>query len=154
MTSARIAALNVYPVKSCRGIACERAQVTVRGLAIAGVGDREWMIVDGTGRFVTQREQPRLARIEVAVAMACCGSTRGPDTDVPLAGATDPARQVVVWNSTVRRTTRARCRGGLRQRSASTWARPLDPAQERRCRREYAGDPGATPRSPTAIRCS
>ncbi len=67
MTTARIAALNVYPVKSCRGIACERAQVNVRGLSIADAGDREWMIVDCAGRFVTQREHPRLALVGTAV---------------------------------------------------------------------------------------
>ena len=65
MSAATIAALNVYPVKSCRGIALERATVAVRGVAFeAGayaIADREWMIVDAAGRFVTQREQPRLA---------------------------------------------------------------------------------------------
>jgi hypothetical protein len=58
--AASIAALNVYPVKSCRGIALESSPVGERGLAF----DREWMIVDDDGRFVTQRDLPRLALIE------------------------------------------------------------------------------------------
>src|SRR5438552_11600520 len=58
-----IASLIVYPVKSCRGNAVESSAVTERGLQ----HDREWMIVDTTGRFVTQRELPRLALIEPAV---------------------------------------------------------------------------------------
>lgn len=63
-TMARIAAINVYPVKSCRGIACERALVTATGFE----HDREWLIVRPDGRFITQREEPRLALIETALS--------------------------------------------------------------------------------------
>jgi uncharacterized protein YcbX len=59
-----IAALNVYPVKSCRGIALERAQITETGFA----HDREWLIVTAEGQFITQREEPRLALIETALS--------------------------------------------------------------------------------------
>jgi uncharacterized protein YcbX len=53
----------VYPVKSCRGIALDRAEVEPRGLRY----DRRFMIVDGTGTFVTQRTEPRLTGIEVTL---------------------------------------------------------------------------------------
>jgi hypothetical protein len=56
---ARVVALHIYPVKSCRGVALPVAQVGPRGLA----GDREWMIVDAHGRFLTQRTHPQLARV-------------------------------------------------------------------------------------------
>lgn len=55
-----ITALNIYPVKSCRGISMSRAMLTDTGFAF----DREWLIVLDDGRFVTQREEPRLALIE------------------------------------------------------------------------------------------
>lgn len=55
----RITELNIYPVKSCRGIALSHAMLQPAGLE----HDREWMIVRPDGRFVTQREQPRLASI-------------------------------------------------------------------------------------------
>jgi uncharacterized protein YcbX len=58
-----VRALFVYPVKSCRGIALDRADVEARGLRY----DRRWMIVDGAGTFVTQRTEPRLTGIEVTV---------------------------------------------------------------------------------------
>ncbi len=58
-----LTALNVYPVKSCRGIALDSARVTAAGLE----HDREWMIVTPEGRFLTQREEPRLACIAVAL---------------------------------------------------------------------------------------
>jgi uncharacterized protein len=62
-TMIRIAAINIYPVKACRGIARERALVTATGFE----HDREWLIVRPNGRFITQREEPRLASIETAL---------------------------------------------------------------------------------------
>jgi uncharacterized protein YcbX len=61
---ATITELNIYPVKSCRGIALDRATLRETGFA----HDREWLVVQGEGRFVTQREEPRLALIEPQVA--------------------------------------------------------------------------------------
>jgi uncharacterized protein YcbX len=58
-----LAALNIYPVKSCRGIPLQEARVSATGLA----DDRHWMMVRPNGRFVTQRELPRLALIGTAV---------------------------------------------------------------------------------------
>jgi uncharacterized protein YcbX len=55
----RVAALHVYPVKSCRGLAVASAEVEPWGLA----GDRRWMVVDTGGRFLSQRHEPRLALI-------------------------------------------------------------------------------------------
>src|SRR4051794_32624452 len=62
--NASLTALNVYPVKSCRGIPLRSARVTETGLA----DDRHWMMVRPNGRFVTQRELPRLALIGTAVS--------------------------------------------------------------------------------------
>lgn len=55
-----LASLHVYPVKSCRGIDVAQAELTATGLK----HDREWMIVTPAGRFVTQREEPRLSLID------------------------------------------------------------------------------------------
>jgi uncharacterized protein YcbX len=59
----RITALNIYPVKGCRGIAVESARVAATGFE----HDREWLITRPDGRFMTQREEPRLALIETAL---------------------------------------------------------------------------------------
>ncbi|MBL8385358.1 MAG: MOSC N-terminal beta barrel domain-containing protein [Burkholderiales bacterium] len=64
---ARIVSLHLYPVKSCRGIDLDDATVGAAGLEAQGVGDREWMVVDAGGSFVTQREAPRMALIVPAV---------------------------------------------------------------------------------------
>ncbi len=104
MTRATIAALNVYPVKGCRGIALPKAAVTSRGLAAHAVGDREWMVVDADGRFVSQREQPRMALIGVA-AHADALILSAPAMPTLAVVAPDvaglPRRDVVVWSSTV-----------------------------------------------------
>jgi len=56
----RICAIHVYPVKGAYRVDLDDAQVEPWGLA----GDRRWMIVDAqTGRAVTQRQLPALARI-------------------------------------------------------------------------------------------
>lgn len=60
MSSVRVAALWIYPVKSLSGTYLASAQLTPAGLA----GDREWMLVDHQGRFVTQRQLPQLATLD------------------------------------------------------------------------------------------
>jgi uncharacterized protein YcbX len=55
--------LTLYPIKSCAGISLQRAAVTPFGLMSAGIQDREWMLVDDLGNFLSQREYPAMARI-------------------------------------------------------------------------------------------
>jgi len=59
MVEAQLTGLYAYPVKSLKGISLEQAELTVLGLA----HDRRWMVVRPDGRFVTQRDEPRLALI-------------------------------------------------------------------------------------------
>jgi uncharacterized protein YcbX len=68
--TARITGINVYPVKSCRGIALDRARIAATGFE----HDREWLIVRPDGRFITQREEPRLALIETALLETATGA--------------------------------------------------------------------------------
>lgn len=92
--TARIVSLHVYPVKSCRGIALDAARLTPTGLA----HDRHWMLVRPNGRFVTQRELPRLALIGTALGAA--GLTLSAPGMPPLHLAKDAgneSRDVTVW---------------------------------------------------------
>lgn len=56
--------LNLYPIKSCAGIALREATLTAAGLMSEHIYDREWMVVDAHGDFLTQREHPRMALIK------------------------------------------------------------------------------------------
>ena len=47
----------IYPVKSLGGISLQEAHVTDRGLEL----DRRWLLVDESGRFLSQREYSELA---------------------------------------------------------------------------------------------
>jgi len=55
----RITKLLRYPLKSARGETLTRARLAATGIA----GDREWLLVRPDGRFLTQRELPRLATL-------------------------------------------------------------------------------------------
>jgi uncharacterized protein YcbX len=57
----RVAALGVHPVKSLRGLEPEAWWFDARGPRL----DRRWMLVDDSGRFISLREEPRLARCRV-----------------------------------------------------------------------------------------
>lgn len=59
-----VAALTLYPVKGCRGIDLAEATLAPTGLAVDGIGDREWVVVDAQGEFLSQREHPKMALIE------------------------------------------------------------------------------------------
>src|SRR3569832_2292580 len=93
-TRAVITALHVYPVKSCRGVSLTAAEVTSTGL----LHDRHWMLVRPNGRFVTQRELPRMALVGTHVGADGLTLTAPgmPDLQVP---AIEPgaSRPVTVW---------------------------------------------------------
>lgn len=52
-----------YPIKSCAGIQLSSATLTGAGLMHEQIYDREWMLVDDEGNFLTQREYPKMALI-------------------------------------------------------------------------------------------
>ena len=61
--SATLGRLFIYPVKSAAGIECDQVELGPQGFR----HDREWMIVDPAGRFLTQREEGRLALLATAI---------------------------------------------------------------------------------------
>ena len=91
---ATITALNVYPIKSCKGIALQSATVFDTGIE----HDRQWLIVKPNGQFVTQREIPRLALISTALTSTHL-QISSPDAgtlNIPLT-AEGPSTEVTVW---------------------------------------------------------
>ncbi|MCW6035604.1 MOSC domain-containing protein [Spirulina subsalsa FACHB-351] len=59
----QVSELAIYPIKSCRGIALTQAQVLSKGF----LWDREFMITNEQGQFLTQREFPQLATLGVTI---------------------------------------------------------------------------------------
>ena len=62
-----VSEINIYPIKSLKGIALRSAVVERRGFEF----DRRWVIVDPAGKFLTQRELPKMATIKVSVWGDC-----------------------------------------------------------------------------------
>lgn len=97
--SAVISRLLLYPVKGCRGVALRSARLAPTGLAVGDIGDREWVVVDDHGEFLSQRELPRMALIGTsltgtALRMSAPGM---PTLDIPFASGGDIVR-VRVWD--------------------------------------------------------
>lgn len=140
--AATVAALFIYPVKGCRGIALSSARVTERGLE----HDREWMVVDADARFVTQRTQPRLASITTAITATSLLLTMpgAEPLQVPLdqSGVAGP---VTVWRDTVPGIDQGPAAAAwLSARLAGAYRLVrFDPAARRRCNTLYAGTSGA-----------
>lgn len=59
MSKIRVSQLLIYPIKACAPVAIDSARVTDRGLE----NDRLFMVVDHTGRSVTQKKRPRLTLV-------------------------------------------------------------------------------------------
>ena len=99
---ATISQINVYPIKSCAGIALDEVRMFAHGLEY----DRHWMLVDTSGRFVTQRTMPRMALIEPELAggeLVVRAPGQAPfRTPLDAAVRSDAERiEVTVWRSTL-----------------------------------------------------
>jgi uncharacterized protein len=99
--------LNLYPIKSCAGIALREATLTSAGLMNENIYDREWMVVNPQGEFMTQRNHPKMALITPRLK-ADTLELRAPGMlrlEIPL-GLPDPddeqTLQVKVWDDTVK----------------------------------------------------
>lgn len=56
--------LHLYPIKSCGGLSLVEARIAASGLMSGLLHDRQWMIVDTDGRYLTQRSCPKMACIK------------------------------------------------------------------------------------------
>ncbi len=97
----RLASIHIYPMKAARAVDLEESLVEPWGLA----GDRRWLLVDEDGRFVSQREEPSLARVVVTPLTGTISVTSAgfPSRQIAAPTAGDGANmlKVTVWGSTV-----------------------------------------------------
>ncbi len=97
MGSPLLSAIYRYPVKSMAGEAFEHLEVGARGL----LHDREWMLVDDSGRFLTQRQLPRMALIATELDADGQLVLRAPEMpDQRVGDAAGPRMDVTVWGDT------------------------------------------------------
>lgn len=98
----RITALNIYPIKGCRGVAVTSVDVDRLGL----VGDRRLMLVDDQDHFITQREVPALATVTASITVQLDRAAVIVDAanHAPLTVHIDPdasPRNVTIWDDNV-----------------------------------------------------
>jgi uncharacterized protein YcbX len=91
----RIGALHYYPLKSARGLELERAPLTLAGFE----HDRRWMLVTDAGRFITQREAPRLALLtpHLSPSALLLAAPELPQISLPFAHRGQPCT-VRIWH--------------------------------------------------------
>ena len=101
--SVHLASVHIYPMKAARAVDLTESVVEPCGLA----GDRRWMLVEENGRFVSQREEPSLARVVVrygphAGTISVSAATR-PRRRIaaPAEGSGAEMLKVTVWDSAV-----------------------------------------------------
>ena len=102
----RLAEIHVYPLKGARGIALDRADVLAGGLR----HDRRFLLLGADGRFLTQREIPRLALVTTLIvphagrgSSLAIGTPGTAPVEIPLAPdlADSPRRTVRIWSDDV-----------------------------------------------------
>jgi uncharacterized protein YcbX len=92
-----ITEINIYPIKSLKGISVNSALVEPRGLQ----HDRRWMLTDKDGKFMTQREFPRMAAMSVRVESGelRVESDGAGEIGIPFEPRNGERRQVTIWQS-------------------------------------------------------
>ena len=93
-----ITELYIYPVKSLGGISLKKAEITDRGFR----HDRRWMLVDADHQFLTQREFPEMALLQVTLTHSGLEISHKkqpfPPLAVPFEPESDDLLQVTVWD--------------------------------------------------------
>src|SRR2546421_160303 len=92
-----ITGINIYPVKGCAGISVPKADLDRCGLG----NDRRWLVVDESGRFLTQREHPCMAVISAEPHEDILLLSRPglPSLAVPISP-NGPEMSVTIWRDT------------------------------------------------------
>ena len=90
--------INIYPVKSLKGIGLSEAATEGRGLQF----DRRWMLVDRNNRFLTQREFPVMATVSIDLDGDKFTARQGHQAiDIPFSPESGELETTRIWKSEV-----------------------------------------------------
>jgi uncharacterized protein YcbX len=103
--------INIYPIKSLKGISLDSAVVEERGLR----HDRRWMLTTPDGMFFTQREFPTMALISVEMTGDGLRVTKegSGEMNVPFQPDKGERKTVLIWRSV--------CEGLIYSGEVSEW---------------------------------
>lgn len=101
MSNLSVKGIYCYPIKGCSGISLEQAELQMEGLKL----DRRWMLVDETGKFISQRSHSQLALMKTEI------TSKGfniiyENSEMQVSGemSTGESVSVTVWDDTVEAT--------------------------------------------------
>ncbi|TML30054.1 MAG: MOSC domain-containing protein [Actinobacteria bacterium] len=129
----RLASIHTYPVKGLHRIDRDAARVQPWGLA----GDRRYLLIDGDGRMLTQRQEPRLTQLRPSYVDGRLVVRTVGRSDLDVAPAPGELIEVEVW--------RTRVLASLVGEVADRW---LSEALDRKVRLVYLDDPTRRPVDP------
>lgn len=101
----RVSELFIYPIKSLGGIQVGILEVNPDGAKYGLIHDRAMILIDSESRMITQRQQPRLAQVQMSIT--------GPDEVTAIAEGYEPCKvklrtemnegeesiKFIVWNN-------------------------------------------------------
>jgi uncharacterized protein YcbX len=124
----KVSQLYIYPVKSLGGIAVNKANVTERGFEY----DRRWMLVDPNNLFISQREIPQMALMNVDITdkgIMVSYPVKNSVFTIPFEPLKKEFAEVTIWDDT--------CKGQFVSNDADEWFSNM---LEIRCRLVYMPD--------------
>lgn len=106
----RLTEINIYPIKSLKGVSLNEARTENRGLEL----DRRWMLVDERNKFLTQREIPKMATLEVGIKEGELKiSDQKKEIFIPFKPKTNELLKVEIWAS--------KCRALVYENEINNW---------------------------------
>ncbi len=105
-----ISEINIYPIKSLKGISLNESKIERRGLEY----DRRWMLVDEKNKFLTQREFPKMATLETAILENGMQISDGQEKlIVPFEISDEKTEKVQIWQ--------AKCAAKIYENTVNEW---------------------------------
>jgi len=92
--------INIYPIKSLKGISLDKSKIERRGLEF----DRRWMLVDEKNQFFTQREFPKMATLSVEILENGLQVSENENNKIliPFETQSEETARVKIWRSSCR----------------------------------------------------
>jgi len=89
--------INIYPIKSLRGITLKESTIERRGLRF----DRRWMLIDEKNHFFTQREFPKMATLTVEISDEGLRVSENENNkiSIPFDTQSEETARVKIWSS-------------------------------------------------------
>lgn len=90
--------INIYPIKSLRGISLNEAKIERRGLQF----DRRWMLIDENNQFLTQREFPKMATLIPEIkneGLSVSDGKKNNQIEIPFEFRFEKTERVRIWRN-------------------------------------------------------